>query len=136
MELIGTSRRAATARVAPLAEAYRRVRNATLGLVAGLSPEDLAVQSMPDASPGKWHLAHTSWFFDAVALAAVPGRAPLRPDWHALFNSYYESLGPRHPRPQRGLLTRPSLDEIHRYREHVDAALSALLSAGAGEEAR
>jgi ergothioneine biosynthesis protein EgtB len=84
---------------------------------------------MPDASPAKWHLAHTSWFFEAVVLSAhVPGYAPFEPRWHHLFNSYYESLGPRHPRPQRGLLTRPLLASVHRYRAHVEAAVEQLLA--------
>lgn len=84
---------------------------------------------MPDASPAKWHLAHTTWFFEVVVLQAhVPGYRPFDARYFHLFNSYYESLGPRHPRPQRGLLTRPSLDEVHAYRAHVDAAMLELLS--------
>ena len=104
--------------------AYSQVRQHTLRLTAGLSAEDLALQSMPDTSPGKWHLAHTTWFFETLVLQAhqagyqlVDGR------WPALFNSYYESLGPRHPRPQRGLLSRPSLDQVLHYRQQVDAAV-------------
>lgn len=105
-------------------ERYAQVRGRTLALAAPLSPEDQCVQSMPDASPVKWHLAHTSWFFEAVVLVPhAQGYRPFDERWFHLFNSYYESLGPRHPRPQRGLLTRPSLAEVHRYRAHVDAAL-------------
>jgi ergothioneine biosynthesis protein EgtB len=105
-------------------ERFAQVRARTLALAAPLSPEDQCVQSMPDASPVKWHLAHTTWFFEAVVLAPhAPGYRPFDARWFHLFNSYYESLGPRHPRPQRGLLTRPSVAEVHRYRAHVDAAL-------------
>ena len=90
---------------------YAQVRAHSLALAAPLSAEDQCVQSMPDASPTKWHLAHTSWFFEAVVLAPhAPGYRPFDPRFSHLFNSYYESLGPRHPRPQRGLLTRPSAD--------------------------
>lgn len=105
-------------------ERFAQVRARTLALAAPLSPEDQCVQSMPDASPVKWHLAHTTWFFEAVVLAPhARGYRPFDERWFHLFNSYYESLGPRHPRPQRGLLTRPSLAEVHAYRAHVEAAL-------------
>ena len=96
---------------------------------AGLSAEDLALQSMPDASPGKWHLAHTTWFFETLLLQAhAPDYRALDARWAALFNSYYESLGPRHPRPQRGLLSRPTLDEVWAYRERVDAAVQDFIA--------
>src|SRR5262245_26427230 len=108
--------------------AYRAVRDASMALAAPLSPEDCAVQSMPDASPVKWHLAHTSWFFETVLLARRPGYKPFDPSFAYLFNSYYESAGPRHPRPRRGLISRPSLDEIFIYRAHVDAAMEKLLA--------
>ena len=108
---------------------YRQVRRHSLRLAAPLSAEDQCVQSMPDASPTKWHLAHITWFFESLLLAPhAPGYRAFDPRWHYLFNSYYEALGPRHPRPQRGLLTRPSLDEVHAYRRHVDAAVEALLA--------
>jgi ergothioneine biosynthesis protein EgtB len=103
---------------------YDAVRARSLALAAPLSAEDQCVQSMPDASPTKWHLAHTSWFFETVVLQLlVHGYRPFDPHYGYLFNSYYEALGPRHPRPQRGLLTRPSTDEVLRYRAHVDAAM-------------
>ncbi|VWB77327.1 sulfatase maturase [Burkholderia stagnalis] len=112
---------------------YRDVRACSVELTATLSAEDQAVQSMPDASPTKWHLAHTTWFFETVVLMRrVAGYAPFDDAFQFLFNSYYESLGPRHPRPQRGLLTRPSLDEVRAYRHYVDEALlRAIASADA-----
>ena len=92
-----------------LALRYAQVRDHSLALADPLSAEDQCIQSMPDASPTKWHLAHTSWFFEAVVLAPhVPALRPFDRRFSHLFNSYYESLGPRHPRPQRGMLTRPS----------------------------
>src|SRR6185369_3566169 len=101
-----------------LAARYGEVRSHSLSLAAPLSAEDQCIQSMPDASPTKWHLAHTSWFFEAVVLAPhAPGYEPFDARFFHLFNSYYESLGPRHPRPRRGLLTRPALAEVHAYRE-------------------
>jgi ergothioneine biosynthesis protein EgtB len=107
-----------------LAVQYRRVRDLTRQLSAPLSAEDQGVQSMPDASPTKWHLAHTSWFFEALLLQRhQPGYRPHDEAYLYLYNSYYEALGPRHPRPQRGLLSRPSLAEVWHYREHIDAAV-------------
>lgn len=101
------------------------VRAESLARAARLTPEDQCVQSMPDASPTKWHLAHTSWFFEAVVLAPhQPGYRAFDERFAHLFNSYYESLGPRHPRPQRGLLTRPGHAEVLRFRAHVDEALA------------
>lgn len=114
---------AAPARAA-LSSPLMNVRDRTRALCDGLSAEDLCVQSMPDASPAKWHLAHTTWFFETVVLQ--PHAAHYRvfdPAYAYLFNSYYEALGPRHPRPQRGLLTRPTLAEVLAYRAHVDEAL-------------
>ncbi|MEJ7928980.1 ergothioneine biosynthesis protein EgtB [Ramlibacter sp. AN1015] len=114
---------------AALAAQCERVRAHSLALAASLSAEDQCVQSMPDASPTKWHLAHTSWFFEAVVL--TEHSADYRPfdrRFFHLFNSYYESLGPRHPRPQRGLLTRPDLPTVHAYRAHVDAALQSFVA--------
>src|SRR5690349_2168429 len=115
---------------------YRQVRAHTVALASTLSAEDQCVQSMPDASPTKWHLAHTTWFFEAVVLAAhAPGYRPFDARWHHLFNSYYEALGSRHPRPQRGMLTRPSLAEVHAYRAHVDDAVQELLASPGGSAA-
>jgi ergothioneine biosynthesis protein EgtB len=113
-----------------LAERYVDVRSRTKSLAAPLSAEDQCVQSMPDASPTKWHLAHTTWFFETFLLQERRGYAPFDPSYGYLFNSYYEAVGSRHPRPERGLLTRPPLDEVHAYRDHVDRAMLSLLSSG------
>lgn len=111
-----------------LRDAFRTVRSASRELAAPLSAEDQCIQSMPDASPTKWHLAHTTWFFETVLLQPhADGYRAFDPRFQYLFNSYYEALGPRHPRPQRGLLTRPSLDDVHAYRAHVDAGVERLL---------
>jgi ergothioneine biosynthesis protein EgtB len=111
-----------------LAGRFAAVRARTQALARPLSAEDQCVQSMPDASPTKWHLAHTSWFFEAVVLLPhAPGYVPFDRRFFHLFNSYYESLGERHPRPQRGLLTRPSVDEVRAYRAHVDAAVESFI---------
>ena len=110
-----------------LAQTYAAVRAHSEALAAPLSAEDCTIQSMPDASPVKWHLAHTTWFFETVILSQQPGYKPFDPRFAYLFNSYYEALGPRHPRPRRGLLTRPTLDEVYAYRAHVDAAMAAAL---------
>jgi ergothioneine biosynthesis protein EgtB len=121
-----TSRRQASR----LASLYGSVRAATEALACGLSAEDCAVQSMPDASPVKWHLAHTTWFFETFVLArGLPGYRPYDPAYRVLFNSYYNAVGDKHPRPERGLLSRPGLEEILAYRRHVDAALERLLRA-------
>jgi len=106
---------------------YAQIRRASEALAAPLSAEDCAVQSMPDASPVKWHLAHTSWFFESVVLARRPGYRAFDPAFAYLFNSYYEGLGPRHPRTRRGLLTRPGLEAVMAYRAHVDAAMDQVL---------
>jgi ergothioneine biosynthesis protein EgtB len=116
--------KAALQPIPSLAQAYADVRAHTLALARPLSAEDCLLQSMPDASPVKWHLAHTSWFFETVILAGRPGYRPFDPHFAYLFNSYYEALGPRHPRPRRGLLARPSLEEVYAYRAHVDAAMA------------
>src|SRR5437773_12160788 len=101
------------------AERYRAIRAATEALAVPLSAEDCAIQSMPDASPVKWHLAHTTWFFETLVLESVPGYAPFHPAFRVLFNSYYASLGEQHPRPERGVLSRPSLEEVREYRRSV-----------------
>jgi ergothioneine biosynthesis protein EgtB len=108
-------------RLAALAERYREVRRTTEALAEPLSAEDCTVQSMPDASPVKWHLAHTSWFFETFVLeAGLAGYRPFHPQFRVLFNSYYNAVGEQHPRPERGMLSRPSLDEVLVYRAHVD----------------
>jgi len=118
-----------TARLETLFVAYQRVRAQTLGLAAPLSAEDCVVQSMPDASPVKWHLAHTSWFFETFVLEpGLPRFAPYREAFRVLFNSYYVTVGPRHPRPERGILSRPSLDEVLAYRASVDERMHALFA--------
>jgi len=101
------------------------VRKATIALTAPLGPEDLVVQSMPDASPAKWHLAHTSWFFDRFVLQPL-GMPAVHADYDYLFNSYYDAVGARHPRHARGLLTRPTSDEVLAYRRAIDARLADL----------
>lgn len=107
---------------------YARVRARSEALAAPLSAEDCQVQSMPDASPVKWHLAHVSWFFETFLLRPLlPGYSPCCADHAVLFNSYYVAAGDRHPRAQRGLLTRPSLDEVMAYRRHVDEAMAELM---------
>jgi len=114
---------------------YLRVRRHTETLAAPLDPEDMVVQSMPDASPAKWHLGHTTWFFEAFLLAASPtGYRKFEPAFGYLFNSYYEAVGPRQPRPRRGLLTRPTLREILAYRQHVDDHVSTLLRSSLSAE--
>lgn len=112
-----------------LAKRYSSVRQHSNQLALPLSAEDQCVQSMSDASPTKWHLAHTSWFFENVVLLPfLPGYKVFHDSFAYLFNSYYEALGPRHPRMQRGLLTRPALSEVWAYREYVDAAMQMLLN--------
>lgn len=114
---------------------FRRVRAASLALAEGLSPEDQQVQSMPDASPVKWHLAHSSWFFETFLLVAkLPRYRLFDSDFGYLFNSYYEMLGERHPRATRGLLTRPSLDRVLAYRRHVDEGMARLIATGLFDE--
>jgi ergothioneine biosynthesis protein EgtB len=127
-----TSVPAPARRQAPLLERFSQVREATRALAARLSAEDCAVQSMADASPVKWHLAHTTWFFETFVLARHdPVRAPFNPAYRVLFNSYYNAVGDKHPRPERGLLTRPPLDEVLEYRARTDAEVARLLEAGA-----
>ncbi|CAB3716269.1 ergothioneine biosynthesis protein EgtB [Trinickia soli] len=120
--------------VSGLQRAYDEVRQYSLALAEPLSAEDQGVQSMPDASPTKWHLAHTTWFFETVVLRPHARAYRSFDDRYAyLFNSYYEALGPRHARPQRGVLTRPGLQEVQAYRRHVDEAISALLASADDE---
>jgi len=113
---------------ASLAAAYERVRRCTEALCEPLATEDYVIQSMPDASPVKWHLAHTSWFFETfVLLPNVVRYRPFHLEFGSLFNSYYNSVGARWPRTQRGLLPRPTVADVYRYRAHVDESMHALL---------
>lgn len=121
--------------VAALAGEYRRVRARSLALAAPLTDEDCQVQSMPDASPTKWHLAHATWFFETFVLERFePGFRPFEAAFRVLFNSYYAGIGKRHPRPQRGLVTRPTLEEVKRYRTQVDERVTAVLASQSGNE--
>ncbi|HIF97379.1 MAG TPA: ergothioneine biosynthesis protein EgtB [Myxococcales bacterium] len=114
-----------------LAHRFRSVRETTCSLAEPLSAEDCAVQSMPDASPTKWHLAHTTWFFETFILAAQNSEfLPLAPSFSAVFNSYYNSVGEQYPRAQRGLLTRPDLPTVLEYRTAVDEAILQGLESG------
>ncbi len=107
-----------------LAERYRQVRQWTEQLCSPLETEDYVIQSMPDASPARWHLAHTTWFFETFALKPfVPDYEPHHPLYEFLFNSYYNGVGAQYPRPERGLLSRPTVREVYQYRSHVDRAL-------------
>src|SRR6478672_304067 len=109
-------------------DAFRAVRGETERRAAPLTPEDQVVQSMPDASPAKWHRAHTTWFFEQFLLVEhCPGYRIFHADYAYLFNSYYVSAGPRHARNARGLLTRPGVEDIAAYRRHVDEAVVKFL---------
>ena len=107
-----------------LAERYRQVRQWTEQLCSPLETEDYVIQSMPDASPARWHLAHTTWFFETFVLKPfVPDYEPYHPRYEFLFNSYYNGVGAQYPRPERGLLSRPTVREVYQYRSHVDRTL-------------
>src|SRR3954469_7543660 len=111
-----------------LLEAFRRVRAETERRAAPLLAEDQAIQSMPDASPTKWHRAHTTWFFETFLIQPnVPGYKVFDERFAFLFNSYYVAAGPRHERPKRGLITRPNAAEVAAYRAHVNRAVAALV---------
>ena len=111
-----------------LGEQLFATRRLTLDLAAPLSDADATIQPFPDASPAKWHLAHTTWFFETFILRDhVPGYSLFDERWPYLFNSYYEGEGPRHARPKRGMISRPSLDEVRAYRAHIDEALERAL---------
>jgi len=113
-----------------LIERFRKVRRLSLDICAPLSDADATIQPMPDASPAKWHLAHSSWFFEAFVLREhFPGLYCRDERWSFLFNSYYESEGDRHARPRRGMLSRPSLDEVRDYRRSIDEAVESALAA-------
>ncbi len=114
-----------------LAERFHATRRLTEVLASRLSAEDQTVQSMPDVSPTKWHRAHTSWFFETFLLKpSLPGYRDFHPDFGFLFNSYYEGVGPRYPRADRGLVSRPGIVEIADYRRHVDDAMAELIDLG------
>ena len=116
------------------AKAFRDVRAETERRAALLSPEDQVIQSMPDASPIKWHRAHTTWFFEQFLLKAfAKGYQPYDERFAFLFNSYYVAAGPRHARPERGLITRPNAEEVAAYRAHVDAAVAELIAGAKGK---
>ncbi len=120
-----------------LAERYATIRQAMLDLVEPLSAEDCQVQSMPDASPAKWHLAHVTWFFETFVLEPCePGFAPFDPAFRVLFNSYYQGIGEQHPRALRGMITQPTLDTVRRYRRNVDERVLALLARSAPDAGR
>jgi ergothioneine biosynthesis protein EgtB len=111
-----------------LAEKFQEVRAASEALCAPLKPEDYVVQSMPDCSPTKWHLAHVSWFFETFLLRSfVPNYRSPNPDYVYLFNSYYNAVGDKYPRPKRGMISRPGVEETYRYRRHVDEQVLDLL---------
>lgn len=117
-------------------ERYRRVRAQTMALAAPLSDEDCCVQSMTDASPVKWHLAHTTWFFETFVLEQnEPDFRPFHPAFRVLFNSYYNCIGEKHPRPQRGMITRPALQEVLAYRANVDERIGVVLAQRAHDPA-
>lgn len=117
-----------------LRERFGRTRALTLELARPLSAEDACVQSMPDASPAKWHLAHTTWFFETFVLEKYePGFRAFHPQFRVLFNSYYNGVGEKHPRPQRGMLTRPTLAEVLAYRQDVEARMESAFSAHGGD---
>jgi ergothioneine biosynthesis protein EgtB len=121
-------------RAAALAD-FEAVRRDTEALAVNLTAEDQAIQSMPDVSPTKWHLAHTTWFFETFILTRLdPDYRLFDPAFAYLFNSYYEAVGPRHPRPERGLLSRPTLDMVAAYRDHVGAAMARLIARADGAQ--
>jgi ergothioneine biosynthesis protein EgtB len=120
-----------------LAEEYCRVRSRSLALCAPLTPEDMMVQACAEASPAKWHLAHTTWFFETFVLREfVPGYQPFHPDFVWLFNSYYNAVSAQPEKKLRASFSRPTADEIIAYRHHVDAAMEELPAGGLPEEAR
>ena len=113
-------------------ERFESIRRDTEALTINLTPEDQSIQSMPDVSPTKWHLAHTTWFFETFILSRLDADYRVfDPAFAYLFNSYYEAAGPRHPRPERGLLSRPTVDIVAAYRDHVTAGMERLIESAA-----
>ncbi|HET6551989.1 MAG TPA: ergothioneine biosynthesis protein EgtB [Dyella sp.] len=110
---------------------FRRIRSRSVALCAPLNAEDMMVQSMPDTSPAKWHLAHTTWFFEQFLLERDPAYRPVHSEWSYLFNSYYQAVGPMHARPRRGLISRPGVAQVLDYRKRIDDAVSERLLADA-----
>src|SRR5262245_19589076 len=132
---LGSLSTQSSAPLTALAERFCQIRALTIALIAPLAAEDCVAQSMPDASPAKWHLAHTTWFFEQFVLGPhVPGYREFDGRFGFLFNSYYESIGERHRRADRGLLTRPTLEQVRAYREHVDENVVDLLTHGANAD--
>ncbi len=120
----------------PLGERYSAVRQASLTLATPLSPEDCQVQSMADASPTKWHLAHITWFFETFLLERFePAFKPFDPAFRVLFNSYYQGIGDMHPRAERGMVTRPGIRDVERYRANVDERMRAVIGEREGDPA-
>jgi ergothioneine biosynthesis protein EgtB len=134
--VLAEPRREASTKQSSLRDRLMATRRLSLRLAEPLSDEDQVVQAMDDASPTKWHLAHTTWFFEAFVLPRfMPGYRSFDDSFEYCFNSYYESVGPRHPRPKRGLLTRPSTAAVRAYRTHVDDALEEFMARGLSAEA-
>ncbi len=126
---IGAQHDARETNRAALRRRFQQIRRDSEALAAPLTPEDQSIQSMPDVSPTKWHLAHTTWFFETFILGRFDASYRVfDPAFHYLFNSYYEAEGPRHPRPQRGMLSRPSCADVGAYRDHVDTAMATLVA--------
>lgn len=119
-----------------LLECYRYVRATTEDLARPITPEDAQVQSMTEASPTKWSLGHTSWFFETFLLGEIPGYEPLDPQYKVIFNSYYNAVGQQHPRPRRGMLSRPSLSEVYDFRRWVDEKMTTTIEKLSDEDLR
>src|ERR1019366_3642792 len=128
---------ASDATIEPLLQRFADVRAFSEQLVSHLSPDDLMVQSMPDASPAKWHLAHTTWFFETFLLSEfLPDYQPFAPEFRHVFNSYYKGIGKHPVRGMRGTFSRPTLDRVLAYRTHVNAGMQKLLANGLNEQAK
>ncbi len=111
-----------------LAAHYAAVRQFSRELCATLEPEDCCIQSMPDVSPTRWHLAHTTWFFETFILTSLPTYKPCQAEYSFLFNSYYNAIGQQFPRAHRGLLSRPTVSQVFEYRREIDEQMMQLLS--------